>query len=1002
MLRLYLFGHLRITHDGLAHPFRGLPKTLPLFAYLLLHRRQALKRDRVAYTFWPDASEESARTNLRRHLHDLRKALPASPPDQPWLLVDGDTIQWNPRAPFWLDVAEFERLSAAPEGLPAAVALYTEDLLPEVYDDWIFFDRERLRDLLFGSLEQLTSRYEASGDVKRALGCAMQILRHDPLREETSRVVMMLHLRTGDRNAALREYRRIEELLREELGVPPLPETKAVYQAIAMGSPLPAEPARFKGNIPVPLPPSTIPAQVTPFVGREEDLAALRSLLCPPEGVGPAPVRLLTLTGAGGTGKTRLSMELASRILKENPDRFPDGAWFISLSLITSATLVIPTIAEGLRVLETARASLLDDIKKHLRDKHLLLLLDNFEHVMEAAGVVADLLAAAPGISIVVTSRAVLRLYGEYEYPLAPLALPDPRQTPSLADIARAPAVALFVDRARAADPGFRLTADNAAAIAEICVRLDGLPLAIELAAARAKLFGPQAMLDRLANRLSLLATRKRDLPARQSTLRATIDWSYQLLAEPERELFARLSVFVGGFTLAAAETVAGLGDGEATLDSLTALVDQSMLRILPASPSETEHRFRMLTLLREYAGERLAERGELDELHRRHVRYFLALAQQGSQALRGPSQLAWLRRLEADHEPQGAFGSNLRAALAWSTARSGADAHDGLALAAALGWFWYMHDHWSEGSAWLAAAIAAAPDAPPQCRAQAAALLGILLSALGRYDEAIPLFQEGLALYARDPDPVGQGDALNWLSRAEFRKKRYASAEAYGLEAAALYHRAGDRFGEALALRNVGDVLRLTGRYDDADRLFQQALDLGRANGGGWALGVILNSIGELTRLLGRYVRAAKVYDEQIGLLRTMGNRTQLAIALHNQGHTVLRLDDPQRASILFAESLRIHQAADNRRGVSLCLAGLAGVAAATGRAERAAQLLGAVSVYLTPLGAYLMGPADQADHDWYLAQASGAMDPDAFEQAWHAGRRLTFLQAVELGLSD
>lgn len=282
MLRLYLFGHLRILADGAPHPLRGLPKSLPLLAYLLLHRKQALTRDRLAYTFWPDATEETARTNLRRHLHDLRKALPAPPPDAPWLLVDGDTVQWNRQAPFWLDVAEFERLSATPEGLAAAVTLYTGELLPEVYDDWIFFERERLRNLLFAGLERLTSHHQALGDYPRAAGYAAQILRHDPLREETSRLIMALHYQAGDRSAALHEYRRIERLLAEELDLPPLPETQAVYQAIVKGLPL-AEPSQpHTRSTPRLMPPSTLPAQATPFIGRAEELAELQAWLCPP------------------------------------------------------------------------------------------------------------------------------------------------------------------------------------------------------------------------------------------------------------------------------------------------------------------------------------------------------------------------------------------------------------------------------------------------------------------------------------------------------------------------------------------------------------------------------------------------------------------------------------------------------------------------------------------------------------------------------------------------
>jgi non-specific serine/threonine protein kinase len=565
---------------------------------------------------------------------------------------------------------------------------------------------------------------------------------------------------------------------------------------------------------------------------------------------------------------------------------------------------------------------------------------------------------------------------------------------PPLADLARNPAVALFVERARAAAPGFILTPQNAAAVAEICVQLDGLPLAIELAAARARLFAPAAMLERLTSRLSFLAGRSRNLPTRQTTLHAAIDWSYTLLTPAERALFDRLSVFVGGFTASTAVQVVGGVDESDMLERLTGLADQSMLRILPADEAGAEPRFRMLTLLREYAGEHLAGQGELDAIHRRHAEAYLALAQQGDGALRGPAQLATLRQLEADHD-------NLRAALAWSLDQPGPDACLGLALAAALGLFWYLRDFRHEGNDWLSRAMAAAPDAPPRSVAHAAKARGIMLSALGRFEEAISLCQRSLDLFALEADAVGQGDALVWLGRAEFRQKRYATAVTFSMEAAAILQDAGDRFGESLALRNAGDAFRLSGRYQEAERQYRQALALGHASGGGWAVAMSLNSMGELLRLLGRYAQAVEVYDEGVGLQRIFGNRSELATALHNQGHVTLRLGDPARATRQFRESLDLYQSLERRRGVCLCWAGLAGVAAQTGEAERAAQLLAAVSVHLKPLGAHLMGPADQAEYDWHLATVRAALAPDDFTGTWEAGRTMSFQQALALAQS-
>ncbi len=994
MLQIHLFGALRVLMDGAPHTARTLPRTWPLLAYLLLHRQQQVKRQRLAFTFWPDEDEEMAKANLRRHLYDLRRALPPSPPDAPWLLIERDAVQWNLQAPFWLDVAEFERLAGDPTGLEVAAQIQTDDLLPEVYEDWVFFERERLCNLLFDCLERAIAQREAAQDYDRAIELAEQILRRDPLREETSRLLMALHFRNGSRQEALYEYRRLEQALRVELDVPPMPETTAVYAAIVRGD-LPVPTTRPLRHEPPP-PPSNLPAQTTSFVGRDEELAVLRDLLCGASAWAtrgademvdrPAERRrLLTITGAGGSGKTRLSLELAASILREAPGCIPDGAWFVPFSLIGDAGLAAPAIGAALGVRESGRASLWSDIKRHLRDKRLLLLLDNFEHIMPAAGLVAELLTTAPGLSILVTSRAPLRLYGEQEYPLAPLAVQSD---------GRSAAMALFVDRARAANPAFALTPDNAGAVAEICARLDGLPLAIELAAARARLFAPAAMLGRLESGLPFLAAQTRERPARQTTLRAAIDWSYHLLSAAERRRFVQLGVFVGGFTAAEAAEMIGVADADEMLEELSALAAQSMLRISPASARGAEPRFWMMTLLREYARERLAAQGELEEMQRRHAAYFATLAQHGAEGLRGNDQLVWFRRLDAQQD-------NLRAALTWSCGRPAPDAHLGLALAAALRWFWNLNDQRSEGVAWLKRALAAAPEAENRPLAQACTALAMLLSVIGRIEDAVLLLQRSLDLLASETDGCERGEALLFLARAEFRQKRYDAAQQLSGQAADIFGRLGDRFGEALALRTTGDVLRLTGCYEDAERYYGQALAAARPLGAGWALGTTLNSLGELMRLIGRHERAAEIYAEEIGLWRAGGSRSELATALHNQGHAMLRLGQPERAQRCLREGLALHQTTDYRRGVCLCLAGLAGVAAQCGSAQRAAQLLAAVSVHLTPMGAHLMGPADQAEYDWHLQTVRAALESEAFNRAWETGRSLTFEQALDLGLA-
>jgi DNA-binding SARP family transcriptional activator len=532
MLHIHLLGNLRIFLDQQPFRFPGLPKTLPLWAYLLLQREVALTREQVAFTLWPDEDETSARSNLRRHLHDLRRALPPAPEDRPWLLAEGAKIQWNPDADDWLDIAEFESHCQNSARLADAVALYEGDLLPGIYDDWIFFERERLRNDFFKALDQLVQQSFARQEYRQGIDFVLKLLAHDPLREDAVRDLMLLRSLSGDRSGALREYKQFEGRLATEMNVAPMPETNELYRAIVQNETIrPTTPifaAHDLPNIVAPAAPiphiaNNIPATMASFIGREEELARLCELLQP-----TAHVRLLTLTGTVGSGKTRLALEVAHRLLDRWPHLYPDGVFFVSLSAVTKPEGVIPAIAATLGVSESGHRPLVDDLKAFLGTRHLLLILDNFEQVNAAALSIGELLTALPHLRVLVTSRSVLHIYGEYEFPVPPLALPD---SPHLnaEKIAKYSAVALFVERASAVNPQFRLDAGNAAVVAQICLQLDGLPLALELAAARCKLFTPAALLNRLSSRLDFLNSQLQRTPTRQQTLRSIIEWSHNL-----------------------------------------------------------------------------------------------------------------------------------------------------------------------------------------------------------------------------------------------------------------------------------------------------------------------------------------------------------------------------------------------------------------------------------------------------------------------------------------
>jgi predicted ATPase len=459
-----------------------------------------------------------------------------------------------------------------------------------------------------------------------------------------------------------------------------LTDPQRLYQLVIPGLPVDFPPLRTVGAHP-----TNLPAPLTSFVGRHGDLAEACRLLRREQ------VRLLTLTGPGGIGKTRLALQVAAELA----EAFPDGVFFVALAPVSDPGLVVSTIAQTLAVREAAGRSLLQSLIWHIGGRRVLVVLDNFEQVLSAAPAVAGLLGACRQLKVLITSRAALRVSGEQEYPVPPLSLPDVRQADASEDLMSSEAVALFVERARAVDPRFAVTDENAAALADICRRLDGLPLAIELAAARSKLLSPQALVSRLERRFELLQGGPRDLPVRQQTLRATIDWSYALLDAGEQSLFARLAVFAGGCTLEAAEAVCGLEDGPDVLTGLAALIDKNLLQ--SRDGIDGDRRVQMLETVREYALERLGERRETDEVARRHAAYYLRLAEQAELEVLGPRQQAWYERLAADLD-------NLRGALTWPLAHREAEVTG--RLAAALMPFWISRGHVSDGLRWLEAAL--------------------------------------------------------------------------------------------------------------------------------------------------------------------------------------------------------------------------------------------------------------------------------------------------------
>ncbi len=717
-----------------------------------------------------------------------------------------------------------------------------------------------------------------------------------------------------------------------------------------------------------------LPTQPTPLLNRTEPLATLTAWL-------RHDARLVTLTGSGGTGKTRLAIQVAAELV----DAFADGVWLVRLSRLSDPALVIPTIAQTLGLKDTSGQSLAALLRAYIAEKRLLLVLDNFEQVVEAAAGIADLLEASQGLRLLVTSRTPLRLRGEREYPLVPLALPDRRQRPSPDRLSQYAALALFIERASAARPDFTVTTTNAPTIVEICARLDGLPLAIELAAARVKLLPPEALLARLSSRLGLLTGGARDLEPRQQTMRAAIAWSEQLLTSAEQALFQRLAVFVDGCTLEAAEAVCAAPEGAApleldVLDGLSMLVDHSLVQ---QRAEDGEPRFVMLHVIREYALERIETRDvgkEAEALRRAHAAYYLALVEQAEPKLTGPDAAAWLDRLEREHD-------NLRAALNWARERGAVET--GLRLVSAAGRFWATRGYLGEGRAWVESMLAlesvASDDQQEQDTGKARGA-GSEDSDLAGAAQAVELGR-ARAFRAGGSLAMWQGDypvAARWLEQAVSHARI-----------------AGDRRTAAAALRNLGSIAEEQGELERASKLEAESLALALEIGDHSGVASALNNLGIIAWRQGDLVRAGDRFTEALALARTMGDQQDISTYLGNVGVVMRQRGELAQAEALLREALALHRELGDPLGCAQGLENLAATAAVAGQSERAARLAGAAMTIRETISVP-PSPANREDLEPGLSAARAALGEPAWVDAYAAGGALTVEQAIAEALSE
>ena len=753
-----------------------------------------------------------------------------------------------------------------------------------------------------------------------------------------------------------------------------LRQPKHLYQLVIAGLPSDFPPLKSL-NISSP----SLPIQLTSFIGRETELAEIEQML--------DEHRLVTLTGPGGSGKTRLALQIASEVLGQ----FQDGVVFVALASVTDPRLVPSTVAQTIGVAEIAGQSIADALKDYLRNKSLLLLLDNFEQVISAAPFVSELLAACRQLKMLVTSREGLRVYGEQIYPVPPLALPSLTRLPPLDSLSQYTAIRLFLQRAQAVKPDFQITEENAPAVAEICHRLDGLPLAIELAAARIRLLPPRHMLTRLEHRLQFLAGGARDLPARQQTLRHAIAWSYDLLDENEQKAFRRLSVFIGGCTLDAIGAIFGEEPSDVfILDQLGSLLDKSLIRELEGQTGEA--RFVMLELLREFGLEQLQASGEEEAIRRRHASFFLALTEQAEARLESGEQAHWIHSIEQDHD-------NLRAALDWT--RTTDDMSEiCFRLASALGFFWEVHGYFSEGRERLAAVLAMeTAQARTPARAKLLARAAELAYRQSDYAATVEYAEESLGIYREIENWQGIASMLIKLGNASTEAGDYTAATEYLNEALVIWREHGDRRGTARALISLGWAALKPGDYQLARARLEEALSISRELKDTRSIGFELSGLGEIALRQEEYGHAKQFLEESLTLRRELGNKWGIGVSLGTLGWVAIREGDWDQAVAWLAESLEVRQEIGDKGGSAWCLERLAEIALAQGNLEKAVRLLSAAARLRIAIGS-VIDPVDQAEYQNRRTSLRSELGKVRFAALWEEGRLLTLEQAVAYAL--